>query len=151
MVAERLQRLEDFTAVVQEMTTEVLEPQDSKESSLTDQNAAPTLEHLESDAISDTMNFLNEEMCTQDEDVNHKMDTSEETCQDIGNTTKSVHVQVIPPTPTGPVVGQRPTSPTLTNNGPIPLLTIVEDIDTGVTSEANLLEVPSMYECCRSP
>ena len=147
MVAERLQRLEDHAAAVQEMTTEVSEPRDSKESSPANQNAAPTLEH-ESDAVPDTMDFLDEEMRNQDEDADHEMETSEETPQDIGDDTKSVQVQVIPPTPTGPVVGQRP-SPT-PNDGPIPLPTIAEDIDAA-TSEANPLVVPPMYERRRSP
>jgi len=149
MVAERLQRLEDLAAAVQEMTTEVSEPRDSKESSPANQNTAPTLEH-ESDAIPDTMDFLDEEMRNQDEDADHEMETSEETPQDIGDDTESVQVQVIPPTPTGPVVGQRQTSPTPTNDGPIPLPTIVEDIDAA-TSKANPLVVPPMYKRRRSP
>jgi len=95
----------------------------------------------------DRMNFLNEDLLNQ-EDANHKMDT-DETPKDNG---ENVEVQVIPPTPTRPIVGQAPNSLTPTHDALTPLPAIAEDVDIPGPSMGAPLDVPlQIYEHCRSP
>jgi len=149
MVAKRLQRLEDLAATVQDQMTgdKETEPRESKESSSADHTTTPIPEHEDSDGGADRMDFLNKDLLNQ-EDADHEMDT-DETPKDDG---ENVKVQVIPPTPTGPIVGQAPNSPTPTHDPLIPLPTIAEDVDIPGPSMGAPLDVPlQIYERRRSP
>lgn len=150
MVAERLQRLENLAAAVQDQVTgdESSLPRESIESSPA-HSAAPIIEH-EDDGSANKMDFLNEDMYHQN-DADHEMDTAEEPCMNDSENGDHVQVHVVPATPTGPVVGQVPTSPT-PNDTVAPLPAIAEDLNIPMPSTGAPLEVPlENFERRRSP